>query len=175
MLNIFACGAQIIIHKLYEKFCGVQKTVESAKTFKKTLLTTTIRGVPSRTQVSLQKVGSQIQRIPEISTKKIDFLFFSFLMSSRSLQLCASFSTYKTKLVCTKALLLTPSELGDIVHQRQKGGPQSEIPMKSLCFVQWDFIGFQGNLTSLPTLDGLISELRWSQKECFGANELSFI
>ena len=36
-------------------------------------------------QVSLQKVGSQIQRIPEISTKKCHFLLFSFLMSSRSL------------------------------------------------------------------------------------------
>ena len=99
---------------------------------------------------------------PEVSTKKYSHLVIIFLISSPALELCASFSTYKTKLVCTKALLLTPSELGDIVHQRPKGGPQSEIPMKSLCFVQWDFIGFQGNLTSLPTLDELISELRWS-------------
>ena len=81
--------------------------------------------------------------------KNIPFWLLFFVISSPALQLCASFSTYKTKLVWTNTLLLTPSELGGKSIQSWKRG---QIPLKSNEIPLYETQGFHWDLRLRTTL-----------------------
>ena len=81
-----------------------------------------------------RKFVSQIPQILVLVQKKWLFSFMLFLKRFWATELVPSLSTCKTKLVCTNALLLTPSELGDTSPQSRQG-----------LFISWNpYVSYNG-------------------------------
>ena len=80
---------------------------------------------------TVRKFVRYVSRIPALVQKKELFWFHFLRKRPRTVWMVPSFSTDDSALVCTIALLQTPSELGDTPRQRQTGGSDPRTPPES--------------------------------------------